>query len=149
MPTKELLWITFDEFERDYRPVQNPRADYPEIAFDTHDPADVEAVNNADPRKVWSRVDGDGCDVIVSGWHYVNRLEYYVTENPAPLDTTVEVLIAREDVECECYLEDGYRHRGGLWGDGDPNCSECEGNGYRRVYYTREMIDEEMKARDN
>jgi hypothetical protein len=45
------------------------------------------------PHRVWTLVDGyfGGNCFIVEGWHFVNRLGYYITKNPYDPDSTYEV----------------------------------------------------------
>lgn len=50
--------------------------------FETYGP-ELERIQNTDQRYVWTYVTGDNNeDVIVAGFHYVNRMGYFVTENP-------------------------------------------------------------------
>lgn len=142
METK-FVSITFDEWEEQYKPMNNPRIkrehNYDDLDFDTHDQEDVEFINAIkDENRIWTFGDNGECDYITSGWHYVNRLCYHVTEVPKPADTIVQVLIARYE-ECKCLTDpEDYE-------TANPQCKECEGSGSARVEYTREMIDEEEK----
>lgn len=132
--TATLIQLTYDEWVDKYRPIVNPNSNYDEIAFDTHDKADVDFIASVDPNRVWTLGSDCNVDYISSGWHYVNRLEYYVTE--VPFDDEVAVLIARED-DCACMADpEDYE-------TANPECDECEGSGFARIYYTREMIDAE------
>jgi hypothetical protein len=38
-------------------------------------------------RNVWTLIDGDDGTYIVSGYHFVNRIGYYITEKPADENT--------------------------------------------------------------
>lgn len=51
--------------------------------FETFGP-ELGAVRAADPACVWTLVDGDDDDsfYVLSGWHLVNRLGYFITERP-------------------------------------------------------------------
>ena len=43
----------------------------------------VRSVYDADPRRVWTLVDGDDGNLyIVDGYHLVNRVNYFITEVP-------------------------------------------------------------------
>lgn len=136
--TTTITQITYDEWVEKYKPISNPRIErrwgHEDIDFDTHDPEDVEALKQVPDNRIWTLGSGDGYDYISSGWHFVNRLAYHVTM--VPFEGDVEVLIARED-DCDCYDPE----------EDDPNqdCDKCEGSGYIRTYYTREMIDQENK----
>jgi hypothetical protein len=84
------------------------------------------------PNFIWTNVQGDECDLIVAGYAYVNRLSYYITENPWESEEDY-VLISVEN-ECECYSddEDVLIKRNDNWGD--PDCEKCEGSGYVTNY---------------
>lgn len=90
---------------------------------------EVEYVQSMHPNFIWTLVQGDFCDLIVAGYHYVNRLGYYITENPwSNEDDTCLVSVEKE---CECYDEDRWEETGDA---GDPECAECEGYGYVTNY---------------
>lgn len=42
---------------------------------------------------VWTLVSGDGGDFVVSGFHFVNRLGYFVTNNVAPAGVDIQVAL--------------------------------------------------------
>jgi hypothetical protein len=116
-----------------FKPVNNQFVSDPDQqVFDTHG-QEGEYIKTVDNKYVWTWVQGDLSDLIVAGYHYVNRLGYYVTE--VPWDNEWDSCLLSEEVECECYKEDGYYDR---WGDleqsGDPDCDKCEGYGYATSY---------------
>lgn len=43
---------------------------------------DYEIVKNTDPNYIWTVMDCDGKLYIVPGWHWVNRMNYFITKNP-------------------------------------------------------------------
>jgi hypothetical protein len=115
-----------------YKPITNKFSKQPDdIIFETYG-EEVEFVQAQDPRYVWTNVQGDECDLIVAGYAYVNRLSYYITENPWENEEDY-VLISVEN-ECECYSddEDVLVERKDNWGD--PDCDKCEGAGYVTNY---------------
>ena len=132
-------FLTYEEWEEKYQPINNPRSSDGDVSFDTHNEEDIAAVAAADPRTVWTN-----CDFayISSGWHYVNRMEYYITANPFINEDgeTAEVWIA-EDVICECLTDPEDDETAAA------DCKECQGQGDYRKYYTREMIDAELKEK--
>ena len=46
--------------------------------------------------------DGDsGAGYIWSGWGFVNRIGYFITEVPCPADTTIQILVSEPWFFCE------------------------------------------------
>lgn len=126
--------ISYETFEEKYKPVQNlinaqkyPNAS-PEYMFETYG-AELDYVKLQDPNKIWTLVDGDMSMLILAGYHFVNRIGYYITEEPWT-DERETVLLSVE-VECECFDQDKYDEGEDA---GDPNCEECEGYGLRTEY---------------
>ena len=64
--------MRYSEWEREYLP-SHPLETYG---------ADLEKVLTADTMTVWTEVENDGHICILSGFHFVNRLRYFVTEVP-------------------------------------------------------------------
>jgi len=70
--------MTWTEFETEFRPVFGPGE-----FLDTHG-VDLGIVKNWDPAKVWTVIDGGGVYLdLIDGMHYVNRLGYVITHEPA------------------------------------------------------------------
>lgn len=75
--------MTEEEFE-DFLPIKNPNGDYGwnGTLWETFG-RDLEFVRSVPNENVWTLIDGDdGGQVIVSGFHVVNRVGYFVTELP-------------------------------------------------------------------
>lgn len=69
-----------DAWEAKYKPVHNQFEDNDK--FETYG-EELEFVRAQDPRCVWTLVDGDDGNLyIVDGYHFVNRVNYFVTEVP-------------------------------------------------------------------
>ena len=89
--------ITEDEFYSKYKPIKNPLVDdapYGGEMFETYG-AEYEHVmkaHEADPLTVWTISDCDGELIICSGWSFVNRFGYLITQEPAPENTHIEIL---------------------------------------------------------
>jgi hypothetical protein len=82
-----------EAWEAKYKPIKNQFAqpqgefgdEFVEDKFETYgdDLEFVRSVCDADPRRVWTLVDGDDGNLyIVDGYHLVNRINYFVTEVP-------------------------------------------------------------------
>jgi len=92
--------LTDDEFADQYRPIANhlnPHApidfgDGVGCMFETWG-KELDYVRGQDPSHVWTFVCGDDCDHIVNGLHFVNRMGYFITEQPAPDASFVEVTL--------------------------------------------------------
>lgn len=68
-----------------YEPVGNHLAKNPSgELFETYgiELGYVLGVADTDERKVWTLVDGDEGTYIISGYHLVNRIGYYITKKP-------------------------------------------------------------------
>ena len=122
--------ITWDQWVEKYKPIKNhldkySHPDTPYGMFETFG-AEVDYVKEQDPNKIWTLVDGDCSSLMLAGWHFVNRIGYYITE--VPWTDERETVLVSVEVECECFDQDKYDE-----GDdaGDPNCQLCEGYGLR------------------
>lgn len=86
--------MTWEEFETTYKPIKNSITKYPsdtQLAFETYG-EEQEFVFAQPDNVVWTEVDGDGGCYIIAGKHFVNRIQYYVTEVPFH-DENQEVVI--------------------------------------------------------
>lgn len=118
----------WNEWETKFKPIKNQfRQDPDENMFETYG-EEVEFVQKADNKYVWTYLQGDMSDLICAGYHYVNRLGYYISSVPWEHEDDYVLLSVEE--ECKCYKEEGYED-----GDfGDINCEECEGYGHVTKY---------------
>lgn len=79
--------MTYEDWVEQYKPIKNPTADhgYDQTMFETYEP-DIEMVRKAekaDARTIWTIVEGDNSGLyITDGYHYVNRVGYFITEVP-------------------------------------------------------------------
>lgn len=111
-------------WEDKFKPIKNHfRQDPDEQMFETYG-EEVEFVTKYDPKYIWTYIQGDMSDLLVAGYHYVNRLGYYISSVPWENEDDYALLSVQE--ECECYKEEGYED--GEYGNED--CPECEGYGY-------------------
>ena len=85
--------MTMEEWEATYKPIKNhivENASFQDesgqgIMFETYG-SEIEFVRNyPNPLCIWTYGDGDdGGSYIWNGYHFVNRLGYFITEVPAP-----------------------------------------------------------------
>lgn len=103
LSTEPAIMIRIDEFEfaATYRPVETADGRWRDFLW-KDDPECLAAVAEADAEnRVWTLVDADGFTLVMSGKHFVNRLEYYITEVPAPKGDYVEVYDADDLADWE------------------------------------------------
>ena len=109
-------FYTQDAWVKTFKPIINPNNDWGSdatySAFETYG-EDYEVVKNANPNNIWTEVDGDEGTYIIAGWHFVNRIQYFITEVPWTDEwTEVPTWSYRQ---CDCTEETG---------DYDPECIE-------------------------
>jgi hypothetical protein len=122
----------WDEWAKKYKPISNHLVKDPDQQmFETYG-EELEYVKTIESNRIWTYLDGDMSSLICAGYHFVNRIGYYITEVPWT-DEDDYVLLSVEE-ECECYSEDEevLEQRNDEWGD--PDCKECEGYGYVTKY---------------
>lgn len=110
--------LTVDEFIETYKPIKNSITNNDTHMFETYG-EELDYVRSQPDRNIWTELEGEDGVYIVSGFHYVNRLAYYICQVEFPIDKMIEVVV-QLDKECDC--------------ESNPNCSECDGNGYISIY---------------
>jgi len=83
---KTLARITYERWLLKYRPIRNPfdsNASFDGCMFETYG-ADLQFVCAQHPRRIWTLVQCDGELRICEGFHFVNRIGYFITEVAAP-----------------------------------------------------------------
>lgn len=121
--------LPFDEWEATYQPMTNAITNDSD-KYETYGD-ELEYILQQDDRHVWTEMDsGEGIS-IVSGYHLVNRINYYITNKPWTDDIEVPVCV---DKECECVEADG---------EGNEDCYTCGGTFYETIWInTREEMEE-------
>jgi hypothetical protein len=88
----KLQTMTIDEWEEKYKPIPNHLVPDRETAFETYGP-EWDFVKVQDPRRIWTEIQGDDGNLyITNGCHWVNRLQYYVTQIPCEPEFEFEIL---------------------------------------------------------
>jgi hypothetical protein len=80
---------------RTYKPMTNPHhvAPYDDTLFGTFGP-ELDAVKAADPACVWTLVSGDDDTLLIlNGFHFANRLGYFVTTYPWRGSHDIEIIV--------------------------------------------------------
>lgn len=107
--TETFIEQTFESWLEEFKPITNhldPNASFQDesgkgIMFETYGD-EVEFVKKQDPRCIWTYGDGDdGGGYIWNGWHFVNRLGYFITEVPCPENTMIQIQVDESPIECD------------------------------------------------
>jgi hypothetical protein len=107
--SNNFIELTMEEWEATYKPIYNhidTNASFQDesgngIMFETYGD-EVAFVKEQDPNNIWMYGSGDdGGTYIWSGWGFVNRLGYFITEVPFPDNTIIQVQVAEPDLTCD------------------------------------------------
>jgi hypothetical protein len=94
--------IKYDEWFDKYKPIKNQfnsHAGFEGTMFETFG-EELEFLNHVDPDTIWTWTDGGDYSVISNGFHFVNRMGYFITEESYDPDEDIEIDIYEPD-ECE------------------------------------------------
>ena len=96
--------MTMDEWEATYKPIPNTiveNSSFDGLMFETYGD-EVDFVKCWPERQIWMYGDGDdGGSYIWSGWGFVNRIGYFLTEVPCPPNTTIQIKVSSYWYYCE------------------------------------------------
>lgn len=107
--TKTFVEMTFEDWLKTYKPITNhldENASFQDesgtgIMFETYGD-EIDFVKSQSPANIWTYGDGDdGGGYIWSGWHFVNRLGYFITEVPCPDNLEIQIQVDESAEECE------------------------------------------------
>lgn len=97
--------MTEDEWIATYKPIINhidKNASFDGTMFETYGDEEEFVENYPDSNCVWTYADGDdGGTYIFNGWHFVNRIGYFITEVPCPVEDDIQIPIIEADEEEE------------------------------------------------
>ena len=101
--------LTFEEADEQFKFIPNNYDEYSSfdgLMFETYGD-EVEFVKSQSPDKIWMYGEGDdGGLYIWSGWGFVNRIGYFITEVPCPEDTLIQIQVSIPWYFCEnCHTE--------------------------------------------
>ena len=133
--TTKFVELTWTEWEEMFKPIKNHITKYPDSgteydSFETYGAEQEFVATKIDENLVWTMGDGDMCTYLSNGYHYINRINYYVCTVPYEEDTDYQIIISTEE-ECECWDEEDFNNGGD---GGSPDCDKCEGYGLVTVY---------------
>lgn len=96
--------MDYDEWVKTYKPIPNTidtNASFDGMMFETYGD-EVDFVKCWPERQIWMYGDGDdGGSYIWSGWGFVNRIGYFLTEVPFPVDTDIQIRVSHNWFYCE------------------------------------------------
>lgn len=107
----KLVKLSEDQFWDQFKPVKNHlvgNASYDGHMFETYgqEYEFITEQNKTNPLTVWTLLDGeDSACVISEGWHFVNRLGYFVTEVPAEIGVQYDIKDDQEPESSEPLLQ--------------------------------------------
>ena len=104
MPVDNFIEMDFDTWCDTYKPINNhidTNASFNGTMFETYG-EEVEFVKAQDENRIWMYGDGDdGGSYLWSGWGFVNRIGYFITEVPFPDNTVIQVQVSIPWFYCE------------------------------------------------
>ena len=96
--------MTFEEADEKFHFMVNNYDEYASfngLMFETYGD-EVDYVKSISPYRIWTYGDGDdGGGYIWNGWHIVNRLGYFISEEPWPADTVIQIQVSVPCYFCE------------------------------------------------
>lgn len=100
----KFIEMDFEDWCNTYKPIANHidnNASFDGAMFETYGD-EVAFVKEQPEDLIWMYGDGDdGGSYIWSGWGFVNRLGYFITEVPCPPDTTIQIRVSFNWFYCE------------------------------------------------
>jgi hypothetical protein len=96
--------MTFEEADEQFKFMVNnydENASFDGLMFETYGD-EVEYVKTKPHDRIWMYGQGDdGGLYIWSGWGFVNRIGYFISEKPFPDNTTIQIMVGEPDLTCD------------------------------------------------
>jgi hypothetical protein len=96
--------MTFEEADEQFKFMVNnydENASFDGLMFETYGD-EVEYVKTKPHDRIWMYGQGDdGGLYIWSGWGFVNRIGYFISEQPVPDNTTIQIMVSEPDLTCD------------------------------------------------
>jgi hypothetical protein len=126
--------MTFEEADEQFKFMVNNYDEFSSfdgLMFETYGD-EVEYVKSQPENRIWMYGDGDdGGTYIWSGWGFVNRIGYFISEKPVPPDTKIQIKVGsywHYCDNCNTEMEDDGQVINETYGQYDvcPNCCTVE-----------------------
>lgn len=102
------LYYRFDDWADEFGLVSNhidPNASFDGDMFETYGDEVVYVCDRSNApdteNTVWTYIDGLDGTYVINGYHYVNRIGYFITKKPAKENTNYEILVDNYETEKE------------------------------------------------
>jgi hypothetical protein len=99
-----LIELTFEEADEQFKFMVNnydENASFDGLMFETYGD-EVEYVKSKPENRIWMYGQGDdGGLYIWSGWGFVNRIGYFISEKPFPDNTIIQIMVGEPDLTCD------------------------------------------------
>jgi hypothetical protein len=96
--------MTFEEADEQFKFMVNnydDNASFEGLMFETYGD-EVEYVKTKPENRIWMYGQGDdGGLYIWSGWGFVNRIGYFISEKPFPDNTIIQIMVGEPDLTCD------------------------------------------------
>jgi hypothetical protein len=96
--------MTFEEADEQFKFMVNnydDNASFEGLMFETYGD-EVEYVKTKPENRIWMYGQGDdGGLYIWSGWGFVNRIGYFISEKPFPDNTVIQIMVGEPDLTCD------------------------------------------------
>ena len=100
----EFIELDFDDWCDEYKPITNhidTNASFDGLMFETYGD-EYEFVKAQNENRIWMYGDGDdGGTYIWSGWGFVNRIGYFISDKPFADNVTIQVKVSSYWYYCE------------------------------------------------
>lgn len=97
------IQMDYEKWLETYKPVQNDivsTSNYDGTMFETYG-EELDRVSNTPTEHVWTLIEADGYGVIVNGFAFVNRLGYFICQEPCTDDYATYEVDMWKPFECE------------------------------------------------
>ena len=100
----DFIEMTFEEADEQFKFMVNnydDNASFEGLMFETYGD-EVEYVKTKTENRIWMYGQGDdGGLYIWSGWGFVNRIGYFISEQPVPDNTIIQIMVGEPDLTCD------------------------------------------------